>query len=89
MDREIVIQAREGDHDAFARLAAASLGRLNAIARLILHDYAAAEDAVQEALVDAWRDLRSLRDPDRFDAWLTRILVRAARTRVGAVSVEG
>jgi len=85
MDREIVIQAREGDHDAFARLAAASIGRLNAIARLILHDYSAAEDAVQEALVDAWRDLRNLRDPDRFDAWLTRILVRAcqdARRRV-------
>jgi RNA polymerase sigma-70 factor (ECF subfamily) len=85
MDREIVIRAREGDHDAFARLAAASIGRLNAIARLILHDATAAEDAVQEALVDAWRDLRSLRDPDLFDAWLTRILVRAcqdARRRV-------
>jgi RNA polymerase sigma-70 factor (ECF subfamily) len=79
MDREVVIRAREGDHDAFARLAASSIGRLNAIARLILHDYAAAEDAVQEALVDAWRDLRSLREPDRFDAWLTRILVRACQ----------
>ncbi len=85
MDREIVIQAQEGDHDAFARLAAPSIGRLIAIARLFLHDYTSAEDAVQEALVDAWRDLRSLRDPDRFDAWLTRILVRAcqdARRRV-------
>jgi len=85
MDREIVIRAQEGDHDAFGRLAAASIGRLNAIARLILHDHTAAEDAVQEALVDAWRDLRSVRDPDRFDAWLTRILVRAcqdARRRV-------
>src|SRR4029453_13337593 len=79
MDREIVIRAREGDHDAFARLAAASIGRLNAIARLILHDDTAAEDAVQEALVDAWRDLRSLRDPDLFHAWLTRILVRPSR----------
>lgn len=79
MDREIVIRAQEGDHDAFARLAAASIGRLNAIARLILHDYSTAEDAVQEALVDAWRDLRGLRDPDRFDAWLTRIVVRACQ----------
>jgi RNA polymerase sigma-70 factor, ECF subfamily len=79
MDREIVIQAREGDHDAFARLAAISIGRLNAIARLILHDYSAAEDAVQEALVDAWRDLPALREPDRFDTWLTRILIRACQ----------
>jgi RNA polymerase sigma factor (sigma-70 family) len=79
MDRELVIRARDGDHDAFARLAAGSIGRLNAIARLILSDHARAEDAVQDALVDAWRNLRGLRDPDRFDAWLTRILVRSCQ----------
>jgi RNA polymerase sigma-70 factor, ECF subfamily len=79
MDRQLVVRAREGDHDAFSRLAAASIGRLNAIARLILHDYGAAEDAVQEALVDAWRNLRGLRDPERFDPWLTRILVRTCQ----------
>src|SRR5215207_5600201 len=79
MDRELVIQAREGDHDAFARLAAGSIGRLNAIARLILGDHARAEDAVQDAFIDAWRNLRGLRDPDRFDAWLTRILVRSCQ----------
>ena len=79
MDRELVIRAREGDHDAFARLAAGSIGRLNAIARLILRDYARAEDAVQDADVDAWRDLRGLRDPDRFDAWLNRLLVRSCQ----------
>ena len=79
MDRELVIRAREGDHDAFARLAAGSIGRLNAIARLIVTDYARAEDAVQDAFIDAWRDLRALRDPDRFDAWLNRLLVRACQ----------
>ncbi len=77
MDRDLVIQARAGDHDAFARLAAGSIGRLNAVARLILHDAAQAEDAVQEAFLDAWRGLRSLREPDRFDAWLNRLLIRA------------
>jgi RNA polymerase sigma-70 factor (ECF subfamily) len=77
MDRELVILAREGDHDAFARLVAGSIGRLNAIARLILHDYALAEDAVQDAFVDAWRSLPGLRDPDKFQAWLTRLLVRS------------
>ena len=79
MDRELVIRAREGDHDAFARLAAGSIGRLNAIAGLILTDHARAEDAVQDAFVDAWRDLRGLRDPDRFDAWLNRLLVRSCQ----------
>lgn len=79
MDRELVVLAREGDHDAFARLVAASVGRLNAIARLILRDYSLAEDAVQDAFVDAWRSLPGLRDPDRFDAWLTRLLVRSCQ----------
>lgn len=79
MDRELVVRARDGDHDAFARLAAGSIGRLNAIARLILTDHSRAEDAVQESLVDAWRNLRALRDPERFDAWLTRILVRSCQ----------
>jgi RNA polymerase sigma factor (sigma-70 family) len=79
MDRQLVVLAREGDHDAFARLVAASVGRLNAIARLILRDYSLAEDAVQDAFVDAWRSLPGLRDPDRFDAWLTRLLVRSCQ----------
>ena len=89
MDRELVIRAREGDHDAFARLAAASIGRLNGIARLILHDYALAEDAVQESLLDAWRDLRGLRDPDAFDAWLNRILVRCCQNARRRASRRG
>jgi len=79
MDRELVVLAREGDHDAFARLVAASISRLNAIARLILRDYGLAEDAVQDCFVDAWRSLPGLREPDRFDAWLTRLLVRSCQ----------
>jgi RNA polymerase sigma-70 factor, ECF subfamily len=79
MSRELVVRAQEGDHDAFARLATSSIGRLNAVARLILRDTTLAEDAVQDALVEAWRNLRALRDPDRFDAWLNRLLVRACQ----------
>jgi RNA polymerase sigma factor (sigma-70 family) len=77
MDRGLVIRAMAGDHDAFTRLATASIGRLFAIARLILRESDLAEDAVQEALVAAWRDLSGLRDPDRFEAWLHRLVVRA------------
>lgn len=76
MQRDLVVRAQGGDHDAFARLVAGSIGRLNATARLILNDHGRAEDAVQDALIDAWRDLRGLRDPDRFDGWLNRLLVR-------------
>jgi RNA polymerase sigma-70 factor, ECF subfamily len=75
--RELVERARRGDHDAFAELAGAAITRLDAAARLILRDRELARDAVQDALVRAWRDLPGLRDPDRFDAWLHRLTVHA------------
>jgi RNA polymerase sigma-70 factor (ECF subfamily) len=75
--RGIVEQARQGDHDAFASLIDVHLARLDAAARLILRDPELARDAVQEALIRAWRDLSGLRDPDRFDAWLHRLTVNA------------
>ena len=57
MPRDLVVRAMGGDHDAFTQLAAASIGRLFAVARLILRETEPAEDAVQEALIAAWRDL--------------------------------
>ncbi len=77
MRRELVEKARAGDRDAFATLAAESIGRLFNVARLMLGDRDLADDAVQETLVLAWRDLKGLRDPDGFDAWLHRVLVRS------------
>ena len=77
MQRDLVERAQRGDHDAFALLAGAALGRLDTAARLVLRDPERAKDAVQEAFIRAWRDLPGLRDPDRFDAWLHRLLVRA------------
>ena len=62
--RELVGRARRGDHDAFAGLVDPALARLDAAARLILRDPELARDAVQEALIRAWRDLPGLRDPD-------------------------
>jgi RNA polymerase sigma-70 factor (ECF subfamily) len=82
VDRVTIEQAMAGDHDAFARLASGSIRSLYATARLIVREDAAAEDATQEALVNAWRHLASLRDPDRFDAWLYRLLVNACRTQL-------
>ena len=82
MTSELVERAQRGDHEAFDALATAAYHRLYAIARRILRDGYAAEDAVQDALVRAWRDLRALRDPDRFDAWLHRLLVNACMDHV-------
>ena len=77
MRRDLVEAASRGDHEAFEVLATAAGDRLYAVARLILRSADLAEDAVQEALVRAWQQLPSLRDPDRFDAWLYRLVVNA------------
>jgi RNA polymerase sigma-70 factor, ECF subfamily len=77
MQRDLVERARKGDHDAFAELAGAAISRLDGAAWLMLRDVEQAKDAVQNALVRAWRDLPTLRDPERFDAWLHRLLVHA------------
>jgi RNA polymerase sigma-70 factor (ECF subfamily) len=84
MQRELVVRAREGDHDAFSALAAGSIERLLRVARLIVRDDDRAQDAVQDALVNAWLNVRGLRDPDRFDAWLHRLLVRACYRTAGS-----
>ena len=77
MQRTLVDLAISGDEEAFAGLAAAVGDRLLSIAYRILRDLGRAEDAVQQTLVIAWRELPSLRDPDRFDAWVHRLLVNA------------
>ncbi len=77
MRRDLVERARRGDHDAFAELAGAAISRLDATAWLMLRDADRAMDAVQTALIRAWRDLPVLRDPDRFDAWLYRLVIHA------------
>ena len=77
MQRDLVLRASTGDHDAFASLATDAYGRLHRTARLILRREDLASDAVQEALTSAWLHIRAVRDPDRFDAWLNRLVVRA------------
>jgi RNA polymerase sigma-70 factor (ECF subfamily) len=58
------------------------LGDAYRLARAILLDDHEAEDAVQEASLSAWRRQRSLREPERFEAWFDRILVNQCRDRL-------
>jgi RNA polymerase sigma-70 factor (ECF subfamily) len=82
-ERALVELAQEGDEEAFASLARMAGDRLMGIAYRILRDVDRAEDAVQQTIVTAWRELPTLRDPDRFGGWLYRMLVHAcyAETR--------
>lgn len=99
MDRDLVERAQRADREAFAVLVHQVSDQLYAVAYRILRDTGLAEDALQNALVLAWRRLPKLRDPDRFDAWIHRILVRACydesqrmrswRTNVTVLPAEG
>ena len=85
--RRLFERASQGDHEAFGMLVGEHLPRLDRAARLILRDPELARDAVQEATLRAWRNLRGLRDPGRLGAWLHRLTVNAcldiARKRRG------
>jgi RNA polymerase sigma-70 factor (ECF subfamily) len=75
-------ESEQDREEAFARLIDAGLDRSFRTARLILRNDADAEDAVQDAVVSAWRHWRELRDRDRFDAWFGRILLNRCRDRL-------
>ena len=77
MQHDLVVRARNGDRDAFTLLAGAAFEPLFRTARLILRDDDSALDAVQDALLSAWLHVRAVRDPDRFEAWLQRLLIHA------------
>ena len=78
MLRELVERAAKGDQEAFASLVQVSSGRLYAVAYRILRDPYLAEDALQQTLITIWNELPRLRDPDRFEAWSYRVIVRAS-----------
>ena len=75
--RGVVELAMRGDHEAFGVLVNSISDRMYAIATRILRDPDLAEDALQSSLITAWRELPRLRDPDRFEAWVRRLLVHA------------
>ncbi len=65
-----------------AGLLDAHLGAAYRLARAILLNDGDAEDVVQEACLVAWTKHRSLRDPDRIEAWFDRIVVNLCRDRL-------
>jgi RNA polymerase sigma-70 factor (ECF subfamily) len=96
VDRTLIERARGGDRDAYAEVASQSSHRLYAVALRVLRDPDAASDALQAALVRIWRDFPTLRDAGLFDAWSSRVVLRAcsdtrrsARRSVRSVDIAG
>ena len=77
MERRLVERAMHGDEEAFDQLVGRVGDSLYSVARRILRDTTLAQDATQQALLAAWRNLPQLRDPDRFEAWAYRLVVNA------------
>ena len=78
-DHSLADRARNGDLDAFEELMHARIDAIYRLSFAIVGDEADARDSTQETFIAAWRRIRGLRDPDRFDAWLQRIAVNSAR----------
>ena len=75
----VVRAAMGGDVRAFEQLISARIERTHRIAQAVLGSTLDAGDATQDAWLTAWRQLPRLRDPERFDAWLDRIVVNVCR----------
>ena len=78
-DVELVALAAAGNAAAFDLVLRPRLDRLFRMAVAITRNESDARDATQEACVLAWRELPRLRDHDRFDSWLSQILVNSCR----------
>jgi RNA polymerase sigma factor (sigma-70 family) len=78
-DAGLVRHAAQGDALAFEALVNPRLDQAFRIASAILGSEADAHDVVQESFIGAWKQLPRLRDPERFDAWLHRLIVNRCR----------
>ncbi len=79
---ELVEAARAGDAKAFADLYQAIYKDLYRFALYTLRSEADAEDAVSEAVTDAYASIRKLRSADAFRAWMFRILSNKCKNRL-------
>ena len=77
-DAELVARAVAGDRQAFEELVRVEEGFMYALAMGRLGDAHLARDAVQEALLSAWKGIAGLRDARAFHSWLGRIVINAA-----------
>jgi RNA polymerase sigma-70 factor, ECF subfamily len=82
VESTLVKQAARGDADAFGQLMEGRIDRLLRTACVILGSEADARDALQDTCLSAWRELPRLRDSERLDAWLNRVLLNACRMRL-------
>ena len=85
MEGQLIVTQQDALESASAEYVRAARAKADdgyRLAGYLLGDADEAQDAVQEALIKAWRNWSSLRDPERFGAWFDRILVNVCRDRM-------
>ena len=88
-DAELVERVRQGDRDAYAPLIVRYRFRFGRYAFHLLGDESDAEEALQDAFFRAYRAIDRCREPERFGAWLFRIVVNCCRTAAVRRGREG
>ena len=81
-DADLVVRIGRRDQAAFETLMRRHNGRLFRVARAILKDDAEAEDALQDAYLDAYRRIGDFRGDSQLATWLTRIVINQALMRL-------
>jgi len=80
-EQTLIRRVREGDHELFYELIRPYERRVYAATLAILRDEADAEDAAQEAVLKAFKNIRQFRGEARFSTWLIQIAINEARMR--------
>lgn len=83
----VVSLAMSGDDDAFGELVRRRQKRVRDMLRRLCGNHALADDLAQKTFVQAWRGIRTLRDPGAFGGWLKRVAVNAWLTEARRVPV--
>ncbi len=89
----VVTLAMAGNDAAFSELVARRQNMVRNLLRRLSHDKASADDLAQQAFVQAWKNIRSLRSAEAFGGWLRRIVVHtwlqeARKSQVQTVSLD-
>jgi RNA polymerase sigma-70 factor (ECF subfamily) len=91
-DHSLVARARDGDTTAFEELVRRYSGPVYRIARRVLGEHGAADDAAQEAFITAWRRIGEIRAEQAFAAWIYRIVttraINAARSHAHEAGID-
>ncbi|MFQ6614181.1 MAG: RNA polymerase sigma factor [Fidelibacterota bacterium] len=81
-DQQLVAAIQQGDKDSFRELYDRHKDRLYRVSLMLCQNRQDAEDAFQESFVKIFKNIGTLRNPDRVTAWMLRIVVNTAKTKL-------